>query len=274
METKWNRLLPAAALMMLLIPAAQAQGPLDRKDLDKRLDASLYDVTSNAVRLFNAGNEEGCYRLFEGALRTTIPLLDHRPQLKKRAEDRLARARTLISPTDRAFMLRETVDDIRATIRKDLIASAAVPPKPKTLWDRLGGEPGVRIMVKEMMKLAASDPKVNATRNGKFKPTQADLDRQEQRLVEFFSVQTGGPLKYAGKTMKAAHAGMTITNDEYNALMADIVTVLKNHKVAPADIAEISRVLESIRKDIVEAKAAAAPRPLPLWNRLGGEDAI
>jgi hemoglobin len=274
MKTTCSRLLLATVAPLLMIPAAQAQGPLARKDLDKRLDTALYDVTSNAVRLFNAGNEEGCYRLFEGALRTAIPLLDHRPELKKRAEDRLARARTLISLTDRAFMLRETVDDIRNTIRKDLIGSANVAPKPKTLWDRLGGESGVRTMVKEMIKLASSDPKVNATRNGKFKPTQADLDRQEQRLVEFLSVQTGGPLKYAGKPMKAAHAGMGITNDEYNALAADIISVLKNHKIAAADIDEISRVLESIRKDIVETKAPPAPMAQSLWSRLGGEEAV
>jgi hemoglobin len=269
----------ALALAVFLFSVASAQQPLSSKDLDKRLDAALYDVTSAAVKLFNSGNEEGCYRMFEGALRTAIPLLDSRPDLKKRTEDRLARSRTLIAMADRAFLLREAIDDIRGAIKRDLAAGAAVaPPKPKTttLWDRLGGESGVRTLVKEIMKVVGDDPKVNVTRGGKFKPTPADLKRQEQLLVEFLSTQTGGPLKYTGKPMKAAHAGMGITTAEFNAMMRDVMMVLANHKVAPNDANELTRIVENLRKEIVEVKAAPSPAPAAksLWERLGGEEAV
>jgi hypothetical protein len=54
--------------------------------------------------------------------------------------------------------------------------------------------------------------------------------------------------------MKDVHKGMMITDAEFDAMKADAVAVLKKHKVADADIDELGKVIESTRKDIVEAK--------------------
>ncbi len=190
MNLRWTQGLAAVAVLLTLGPAPSAQGTLSRKDVDTRIDGALFDVTAMAVKLFNNGNEEGCARLFQGALHTALPLLDHRPDLKKRTEDKLGRAMTQLSLSDRAFLLREAVDDIRNTIRRDASGGAVAPPKPKALWDRLGGEKGARAMVKDIMKLEAADPNVNFNRGGKLKPTPEDRLKLEQKLVEFLSAGT------------------------------------------------------------------------------------
>src|SRR5687767_15359126 len=57
-----------------------------------------------------------------------------------------------------------------------------------TLWYRLGGEKAVRAVVHDFVGRGAANPKVNFTRKGKpneWKPTPKDLEKLEQRLVEF-----------------------------------------------------------------------------------------
>jgi hemoglobin len=264
------RSLALVILTLASAAAATAQGTLSRQDLDKRLDRALYDVTAIAAKLFNAGNEEGCCRLFEGALRTAVPLLDHQPALKKRVEDRLEKARTVASMNERAFILREAVDDIRTTLKK------AAGPKPVALWDRLGGEKALAPVIKDFVAAAAADPKVNVSRNGKFQVEPAKIERN---LLEFFSSVTGGPLKYTGRTMKAAHAGMQITDAEFDAAGAHLLATLNKHKVPVKETNELMSIIGSFKKDIVEGKPKAPPAPAPiiarsLWERLGGEDAV
>src|SRR5262249_34247135 len=147
-------------------------------------------------------------------------------------EDKITRARRAQNPGDAAFLLREALDEIRSTVRKDY-----GPPKsdqapkgdqmradrPKSLWDRLGGETMLRAVAKEFVKIAGTDPKVDFTRKGKYKFDEKANALLEQRLVEFFSEITGGPLRYAGKDMKTAHAGMGITEEEFKAASIDLV---------------------------------------------------
>src|SRR5687768_112374 len=81
----------------------------------------------------------------------------------------------------------------------------------KTLWERLGGEDSVRKVVKSFVQKGAKNPKVNFTRAGHpntWEPTPKNVEVLEQRLVEFISSASGGPLKYNGKDMASAHKDM------------------------------------------------------------------
>jgi hemoglobin len=99
---------------------------------------------------------------------------------------------------------------------------------------------------------AIEDPKVNLFR-GK-KPDQKAIANLEQTLWEFISTATGGPPLYKGKDMKAAHAGMKITDDEFNALSAIAENTLNSSKADSADIKDFMAIWNKTRKDIVEVK--------------------
>ena len=42
---------------------------------------------------------------------------------------------------------------------------------------------------------------------------------------------SGGPCTYTGRNMKAAHAGMGVSSDDFDALVGDLVTTLNKFKV-------------------------------------------
>ncbi|HEV3147007.1 MAG TPA: group 1 truncated hemoglobin [Gemmataceae bacterium] len=256
--------------------ADPSPAPLARKDLDQRLYYSIHDITKEGVHLYNDfGDETGCYRLFEAALKTAAPLLDHRPELQKFVTEHLKAAESDRNMIQKAFTLRAGMDEILKVLRKDIVAAQPGPapekapaPKPagktgtetmskgggKALWDRLGGEKAVRAVVKELIAESAKDPKVNLTRNGKFKLDEKGLAQLEQLLVEFVSQATGGPLKYTGRGVKPVHAGMGITDAEFNAMAGHLVDTLKKFNVPQKEIDELIAIVGATKTDIVEKK--------------------
>ncbi len=258
-----TRLLLALVLFGSVAALAAADDkPLDRAEIDKRVVASVYEAAVAGTDLFNKGNHEGCFRLYQGTLASVVPLLDHRPKLQASVKAMVAKAATERA-VDGAFTLREALDAIQNDIA----------PGKKTLWDRLGGEKAVRAVVHDFVLAAAEDKKVNFFRDGKYKLDGKGVEKLEQLLVELVSATTGGPLKYTGRDMKASHKGMAITDAEFDALAGHLIATLKKFKVPQAEIDELVKIVASTRGDIVE-KAPMPTAKKPLWDRLGGEKAV
>src|SRR5439155_13081318 len=93
-------------------------------------------------------------------------------------------------------------------------------------------------------------------RGGKYKPTDAQVADLKQKLVEFVSQATGGPLKYTGKDMKEVHKGMGITNAQFDAAAADLKQALDKNGAAPADRDAVLDAVGATRKDMVAEKKA------------------
>jgi hemoglobin len=140
-------------------------------------------------------------------------------------------------------------------------AAPTEAPRVKSLWDRLGGEKGVRKVVDDITASAAKDPKVDFTRGGKIKLTPEDVTKFKQEMVEWVSDQTGGPLRYRGKGMKVVHEGMHITNAQFDALVGLIKDALEQNGVKPDDEAAVLKGVEATRKAIVEQTPEEAPKP-------------
>jgi hemoglobin len=260
---------------------------------DQRLVSVLRDVINRGVDIFNPpsmggrGDHNGCYRLFQGALMVARAELDQHPDLQKEIDAGLKDAERLATPGERAHALRRVIDNTRMKLDPSLKKVAETKPAGGTLWDRLGGEPNVRKVVDDFVALAATDPKVDFTRGGKYKLDQKAVDHLKQTLVELISSLSGGPLKYTGRGMKEAHAGMGITDAQFDAIAADLQKALEKNGAKPADIAAVMSVVGSTRKDIVETKKPDEKKPdekkpdekkpteakaaATLWDRLGGE---
>ncbi len=249
-----------AGFVLALTVAAYGQdkpAALSRAELDKRIATLIYETVKDGVDLYNAGKVEECLRLYQGSLKVIGGLLDHRPTTAKAIQDALATAKTQRA-ADGAFTLRAALDGAQNDV-------TGQKPGKKALWDRLGGEPAVRAVVKDFVLAAAPDPKVNFFRDGKYKLDAAGVDKLQQLLVEMISSATGGPLKYTGRSMKESHKGMKITEAEFGALAGHLVATLKKFKVPQAEIDELVGIVASTKGDIVEK---------PLWDRLGGQKAV
>jgi truncated hemoglobin YjbI len=135
-------------------------------------------------------------------------------------------------------------------------AKSATPPpaSTKTLWDRLGGEKNVAKVVDDFVNTAGKDPKVNFWRDPTRVPSKQEVADLKTKLVEFVSSATGGPLQYEGKSMKEAHKGMKITNEEFDAAAKDLKDALVKNGAKAEDVDAVMKAVDGTRKEIVEAK--------------------
>ena len=214
----------------------------DTKEIDQGINNALREVINSGAKLYNKPNNDyaGCYRLFEGSLMSLKPVLAHRPALQKAIEDAFAAAAREPSIPERAFILRAVLDRIR--------------DDTATLWQRLGGEKNVRKIVDDFMALEHTDAKVDFFRGGKNKLTEKQLDDLKQRLVEFISQASGGPLKYSGKSMNEAHKGMGITADQFRAMADDLKQALDKNGAKAADRDAVLAAVKALSKEVVEEK--------------------
>jgi hemoglobin len=242
-------LLTAAWLAAVQVQAADATP--GEMAMAGSLDASARMAASEIIKvgapMFNGGDQQGCYHLYDGGLVALRAFVTHRPELVAVIDAKMSAVKAAGSPADKAFALRAALDEVV----KQCSAKMAKP-----LWERLGGEEGVRAVTKEFLVTAAADKKANIDRNGNYPLTAERVARVEQLVVEFDSSVTGGPLKYSGRDMKNSHAGMKITTAEFNAAAGHLIAALKKHNVPQAEINELVGLVGGTAKDIVEVSDA------------------
>jgi hemoglobin len=146
-------------------------------------------------------------------------------------------------------------------------SSADAKPKPASdasLFDRLGGEAAITAVVHEFLKKCASDPIIKKRFEG------ANLPRLRNKLIEQLVAATGGPRVYTGLDMRTAHAGMNITEAEFNALVKNLIVTMKEFKVPQREQNEILGALGPMKSDIVVKKPTTMKgRVADLDKRLG-----
>ena len=123
--------------------------------------------------------------------------------------------------------------------------------KPTSLYDRLGGKGAITAVVDEFVARVAADTRIN----GFFAKTAADPERLKtfkMHLVNQICEASGGPCKYTGKDMKAAHMGMGVSGADFNALVEDLVGALDKFKVGKTEKDQLLGALGPMKGDIVE----------------------
>ena len=126
--------------------------------------------------------------------------------------------------------------------------TASSAPATPTLYQRLGGREAIKQVVDDFVANLAADPRVNA----RFKGLDATkMTKLQTDLADQICDVTGGPCAYLGRDMKAVHAGMNITEAEWNATVEDLVKTLNKFKVGPKEQQELLSALGGMKKDIV-----------------------
>jgi hemoglobin len=134
----------------------------------------------------------------------------------------------------------------------------------QSLFERLGGQPGISNIVADFLPRVLQDPRVNWQRRGvntggwftrgqpaAWTPSPANTATLHKHMVQFLSLATGGPARYDGKDMKAAHDGMKITNSEFDAAIGDLKASLDKLQIPNKEQKELLAILESTRPQIV-----------------------
>ena len=122
----------------------------------------------------------------------------------------------------------------------------APPPAPEaSLYQRLGGQPAITAVVDDFVANVAADNRINRF----FAHT--NIPHLKMELVSQICQATGGPCVYAGRPMRAVHAGMHITDADFNALVGDLVKTLNKFNVPPKEQQELLGILGPLKSDIV-----------------------
>ena len=79
-----------------------------------------------------------------------------------------------------------------------------------TVYQQLGGQPKVEEIVDNFIAEIEFDPEMYEH----FK--DSNIDRFREKLSEHICMLTGGPCEYTGDEMKQVHAGMNISESEFN----------------------------------------------------------
>ena len=95
----------------------------------------------------------------------------------------------------------------------------------KTLFERLGGSPGIERIVDEVASRHLENPTIRARFLPYLEPPQK-LQELKLHLARFLELGSGGPQRYTGRDMKSAHRGMNISPAEYVAALDDIIASL------------------------------------------------
>lgn len=114
-----------------------------------------------------------------------------------------------------------------------------------TLYDRLGGRPGIEAIVADIWNNHVSNPLV-AKRYANSDPARVKLMVTEMCCAGF-----GGPETYTGKDMIAAHKGMNINEVEFVAVCDDVLKALDMNNVGKRERDEILCILYSLKADVV-----------------------
>jgi len=131
------------------------------------------------------------------------------------------------------------------TACQNMGTDAMMPMQQKSLYDRLGGKDAIVAVVDDFVGNVAADNRINRY----FAKT--DIPRLKRNLVDQICAGTGGPCTYTGRDMKTAHAGMGVTDADFDALVGDLVKSLDKFKVPDKEKGELLGILGPMRPSIV-----------------------
>ena len=121
----------------------------------------------------------------------------------------------------------------------------------QSLYQRLGGYDAIAAVTDDFITRLATDKQL-----GRFFIGASDNSKKRirQLVVDQLCAATGGPCVYLGRDMKTAHAGLGITEDDWNIAVKHLLDTLTKFKVGKREQEELATALTQLKADIVEKK--------------------
>jgi hemoglobin len=119
----------------------------------------------------------------------------------------------------------------------------------RTLYERLGGYDAISKVVDDFADRLFADPKIGKFFVGMGTDTRESFKQKNKNLV---CNVTGGPCKVISRPAKTVHAGLGITDADFNIVVGHLSEALDKYKVPAAEHKELMDIIGTLRKDIVE----------------------
>ncbi len=124
----------------------------------------------------------------------------------------------------------------------------------KPLYQRLGGYDAIAAVVDDFIGRLATDPKFTKFFVGH---GTSSIKKIRQLIVDQLCEVSGGPCYYTGRDMKTAHAGLGITETDWNDSVVHLVATLDKFKVPQKEKDEVIGAIAGLKGDIVDKPMSA-----------------
>lgn len=137
--------------------------------------------------------------------------------------------------------------------RPQMAFAGGTPKQDQSLYVRLGGKPKIEAVVDDFVTRAVADLRISS------RFATADIPHLKTMLVDQICQVSGGPCTYEGRDMKLTHAGMAIGGEEFDALVADLVTTMDKLDIGRREQMELLNTIRPMKSDIVDKSVTAKP---------------
>jgi hemoglobin len=117
--------------------------------------------------------------------------------------------------------------------------------RPTSLFQSIGGAPAIAAAVEIFYERVLADPAVAPAFAG------IPLARLKHHQRAFLTRALGGPAYYAGRDMRAAHAGLAITDEHFDRVAQHLTDTLTGLGVDAAIVAQVVAGIAPLRAVIV-----------------------
>lgn len=117
--------------------------------------------------------------------------------------------------------------------------------KSTTLYDQLGGQPGVEELTEQFIVQIAADESL------RLRYAKSDIGRFHKMMQEHMCEVTDGPCRYTGDNMKRTHGGMNIRSSEFNALVEALMRAMDNVQIPISTQNQLLARLAVFQPDVV-----------------------
>ncbi|HEY2930260.1 MAG TPA: group 1 truncated hemoglobin [Acidobacteriota bacterium] len=139
----------------------------------------------------------------------------------------------------------------KAAVAILLLASLFACRRHDTLYDRLGGDVGISLLVQDFLDRFIKDPRLENPQVKK-RHEAAHYPALKEHWIRFFTKATGGPDRYEGRSLRLAHAGLGITGKEFEIMIQILAESLAQSNIPKDAQQDLLRLIRSYRSEVVE----------------------
>ncbi len=147
----------------------------------------------------------------------------------------------------------ESIMKIRSGLATFVLAfaftGAALAQQAPTLYKRLGGYDAIAAVSDDFIGRLVGDAQFTRFFAGH---STDSLKHVRQLIVDQLCAATGGPCVYIGRDMKTTHAGLNITEKDWDASVKHLVGSLDKFSVPAKEKDDVLAAVSTLKKDIVE----------------------
>jgi len=120
----------------------------------------------------------------------------------------------------------------------------------KSLYKRLGEFKGITKLVDDVVDIHMINPSVSP-RFLPLKEKPEQLSAIKQHTVNFFCSGSGGPQTYGGRDLVSTHKGMNISEQEFLAVIDDIMEAMEKNSLGEEEKKDVLAILYSLKEQVI-----------------------